>query len=470
MNLKIFQEVKPVTGANVLVGAIYLATVPGTLVNSVVYTGPYTGQTELANFNGLTDAVYIYICWESPDGSATGTQRNNFQVQPNNTGFQVREDLYLTADVSPFFASGTNFYGQDSSLIGWNWSLERKAQGTQKSVENFNKTVAGVTTGNSNTSADGWALAQPGDIIAPAEEFIMHFYPQVVSTSTPTGAKIISTTNLVKVNTSLSASAAGQSFLLQGSGGYFDLILPSIATVPDNTPIFIMSAGGSHINVGINCFSGDQFQWAGFGTNTKIILAQDEQMMIYRFTFPDTSKKWLIGFISESVKLIGEIIWSTSKTVQNTLFADGTATISKTNYARLALFVSGLVATGGAVSGADWGDSFVENGITYFTNHGSYQWDNVSSVFGLPILYETGFVRAVISNPGKLQMYSVGKHVHAQMAGVAPGTGATPPVKLLGFTNVGGVIADANNTDQNDDLGTGDNRPNNIGQYALIRF
>lgn len=461
MNLKIFQETKPVTGANVLVGAIYLNSAPTVLVASFEYVTPYTGQTQLANFNDLVNAVYIYTCYESPDGSASGTIRNTFQVQPNNSGFNAREDLYLTADQSPFLASGTNFYGVDSSLPTWDWYLERKPQGTQKPAVDFNKTKGGVVTTNSDITADGFVLAQAGDVVNALEDFIIHFYPQAVAANAPPASAVISNTNLLTATTTLDLTAAGQAYLLQGAGGYFDVNLPRLSTVAPNKQILFISGGGSHINVGINCFAGDSFQWLS-GTQTKIILGQDEQLIIYRF-----GTTWLISQISPTVKMVGDIVFGLKKLSNpNIIFTDG-SDISKVNYARLAAYVSALVGTSAVVSIANWTNTVVINGFTFFINTSCFGWDNASSTFRLPRFYDTGFIRAVGAGAGLFVPYEVGAHSHEEQVYTALNNGGRKPVGFLNTDNDldgSGVF-----TLDNDDT-TGDNHPNNFGVYASIRY
>src|SRR5271170_2824879 len=131
MNLDIFQETNPVSGSNILVGALYL---DGVFQSSQQYTGPYEGQTQEMVFPSLQNVVYEYRCYESPDGGPDGTIRNDFFVQPSASGYQTRDDLYLIAGVSTnMIANGiNNAYGPDTSLPGWNWSLEHVTQGTQQ--------------------------------------------------------------------------------------------------------------------------------------------------------------------------------------------------------------------------------------------------------------------------------------------------------------------------------------------------
>lgn len=447
MNIGIYQETKPATGSNVLVGAIYKKTAPTVLIASHTWTGPYTGQTQTFSFTGLLNVVYTYICWESTDGTATGTQRNNFDIQPNSNTYTTRDNLTLVADLSPFFASGGSTYGADSSLIGWNWFLERKAQGTQNPGVEYIKTKGGVNTTIDDTAADGWKLAVAGDVIGVSEQFIIHFYPQLAATSTAVLSNLISATNILSVNTTLTSSAIGQSYWLQGSGGFFTVTLPDLATVPDNEPLFFMSCGGSHVNVAINAFTGQTINFYRNSTTgasaSRIILGQGERLALYRVTLGDGSKIWAILWGGEGAAQVGEIVTSYSKIGLNTLFLDGTQNLSRTTYARLWEWISGLDASC-LVTATAWNAAATYDGIAYNTNHGKFNSGDGTTTFGLPKIYELGYLRAlngVVGSgtfngfPGDFQALMMYMHKHAETVGLLPNEPngqAAPPINPVG--------------------------------------
>lgn len=413
MTLNIYQETKPVTGSNRLVAAIYDATAPTIVIASYAFIAPYTGQTQLVSFTGLNNIDYIYICWESTTTAPGGTSRNNFNIVPSNNAFSIREDLFLTADMSSGLVSGTNFYGPDSSLIGWDWYTERVGQGSQTPGSDIIKTIAGVATGISDTNADGWKLAVSGDLVGPLEKYVIHFYPKIATNTGAPTAKLISTTQILSTTAGsvLDSTAVGKSFLLSGAAGYFDVTLPDLGTVPDNKPIFFLSDAGSHVNVGINCFSGQTFQLVPT-SQSKIVLGQGEQLMIYKFTFPSSPAQWLVAQISNGWARVGEIFYSYSNSLPNALWANGDQTISKTNYARLWNFVNGLAS--GKTSPAFYNATTVVNGVTYNINHGKYN-DINGSTFGLPKLHEYGFLRGVDGSArfsGDFGVQQIGKHDH----------------------------------------------------------
>jgi hypothetical protein len=432
----IYQETKPVTGSNHLVAAIYDATNPLVVLQSFAFPGPYTGQTQLVTFTGLSAIDYIYICWESTTTSPGGTARNQFNFVPSVNSLTIREDLFLTADISPFLASGTNFYGQDASLIGWDWYTERIPQGSQKPGTDFIKTIAGVATTPSDPNADGWKLAISGDLVGPNEKYVIHFYPQI-SAGAPAIPNLISSSVVLTANTTLVNTDAGKSFILQGASGYFDVTLPDASTVADNKPYFFLSSGGSHINVGINCFSGQQFVFLG-GTS-KIILAQDEYLTIYKFTFPGPTVKWVIFQISETVKMVGQIVLGYQKTPPNSVWCDGT-TYSKSVYVRLWNFINGLAS--GTIADTSWNNTQTIDGVVYNINHGLF--GMATSTFRVPKIYEYGWIRAAgglnddnsTRAVGSFQPLQMSLHAHDTMTGDFPGEpNGTGPAKTHGNYN-----------------------------------
>jgi hypothetical protein len=494
MTLSIFQQTNPVGAGNTLVAGIYKASAPSVLIAFYEFPGPYTGATQLHTFPGLANVVYNYVLYESPDHLADGTVRNSFSVQPNANAFNFRDPLYLEANTSPFFASGTNFYGQDSSLIGWNWYLEQVASGTQHYAEIWTKTIAGVPTTQDDTTADGWKLTQVGNIIAPDERWVIHFLPQLGAISSPASGTFISGTTLLTANTILDASAVGQAFILQGGGGYLNITLPDINTVPDNEPIFLNSNGGSHINAGITCFSGQFFQWFNNQSNlpstyaSSIYLGQEEDIFVYRFTFPGGAKRWIVCGDKSGMRMVGETIYDYSQLPFNTLFANGQY-LSRTNYARLWAWVQATPNI--LIANSTFDNTSIIHGTSYFINHGKFSDGDGSTTFRLPILWQYGYQRAksgVVGShsnngyPGDLDAQSVGTHTQPTHAfGAITGAGhnwflsnsSGGRYSAGGGDTFGGKM-DAIDTEMktgypdNTNI-DGENLPTSTGIYALIR-
>lgn len=509
MNIGIFQETKPVTGSNVLVGAIYKKTAPSTLISSHLWTGPYTGQTQTFTFAGVLPVVYIYICWESPDGSPSGTARNQFEIQPNSNTYNTRDNLTLISDESAFFSSGGTTYGPDSSLLSWNWYLERKAQGTQNDgtvgSPEYIKTKAGVDTTIDDTTANGWRLAVAGDVVGVNEQFIVHFYPQLAASSVSIISNTISNTQRLTMDTLLDNSAPGQSFLLQGNGvGYFKVTLPDINTVPTNEPIYFISAGGNHVNVGIFSFSG---QRVNFFKNSPdltiytdhIYLGQCETLAVYKMLGGDiATPMWVVMNGGEGYLRVGEMITGYSNKHLNSLFLDGTQGLSRATFARCWEWVQTLDSAC-VVTAAAWNNTTTKDGISYNINHGKFNSGDGNTTFGLPKIYELGFLRALNGAsgagtfngfPGDLQALMLFIHKHAETVGLLPNEPngqAAPPTNPIGgaidmglYKNPGGVNVDMTSTPMNNaaagaignilaQIGN-ENRPSNFGVYMSIRI
>lgn len=497
MNLSIYQETKPV-GGNQLVMALSKKTAQTVILHTFALPTPYTGQTQLHTFLGLENVVWYYQLFESPDGSPTGTVRNYFDIQPNQNSYNTRDDLYLVADISPFFVSGPSAttYGPDPSLIGWNWSLERIAQGTQQINVKYIKTKGGVDTTQDDLDADGWRLGVAGDLIGPNEEWCFHFLPQLAATSSPGAVSLISATNILTANTTLDNSAVGQCFWLMGGGGYFEVQLPDAATVPDNQPIYFMSNGGAHVNVSLKCFAGQQIQWfknkADLASNTlasRIVLGQIENMALYKLTMPDSSFRWVILYGAEGVKAVGEIVSSYSRIGLNYLFLDGTQGLSRTTYARAWDFISGLDPSC-VVTALQWAATTIIDSQTYNTNHGKFNSGDGVSTFGLPKVFEFGFLRAKsgVSGigsdgfPGDMNALMLLTHKHDSYTGLIPGAprgkgasksagkyggAATTETDLVSepYRNVGANTVSAPVTRCG-----AENRPDNYGVYMSMKI
>ena len=493
MNLSLWQKTNAVPAGFTLVMAISKKTTPTVIVAYYELPGPYTGQTQLHTFTGLQNVVYYYQLFQSPDHLADGTVLNYFDVQPNQNAYNIRDNLYLRADISSFFASNTNFYGQDSSLIGWNWYLESPSLGTLNYGETWTKTVAGVATTIDDLAADGFKYLQAGYLIGNDERAVIHFYPQLSATSTPQSSTMISQTTLLTTTTTLTNSAAGQEFELEGGGGYFQVNLPDIATVPDSVPIFFNSAGGSHVNVGIAAFAGQVLQWfdnqANLGSNTRasiIYLGQGENIWISRFTYPDGSKRWLVKGDTAGIRMVGETVYDWSKMPLNTVLANGQY-LSRANYARLWAWVQNLEA-GCLIADSSFDNTSSFDGANYFINHGKYTTGDGSTTFRVPNLTSTsgagaGFLRMIDGSgrlPGSFQIDSMAIHQHEGTTGTlgsslfgkgrsrlkgnynGQATGQTDLVSIPGII-VGAVYQDIQKISY-------ENRPINNGAYGLIRF
>lgn len=507
MNLSLYQQTKPVAPGASLVMGISKKSAQDIILFSYQLPGAYTGQTQLHTFAGIDDVMWYYQLFESPDGTPTGTVRNYFDVQPNVNSYATRDDLYLTADVSDFFTSGTNGYGiavgeVDGSLVGWNWSLERVGAGTRQVGVKYVKTkvVAAVVvdTTNDDTDATGWRLLVDDDLIGPNEEWCIHFYPQLQAVTSPSTGKLISATRILTANTSLDNTAIGQAFWLKGGGGYFEVTLPDLATVPDNEPLYFMSDGGMHINVGLKCSAGQSIQWypnqADLASDTrasKIVLGQQEKIAFYKITLADSSVRWLILYGGEEAKMVGEKLFIYSKIPHNTIQGLG-QTLSRTNYARLWAHVQTLEA-GCLIADGSFNATSEFDGANYYINHGKYTTGDGATTFRVPLLAAgagtgVGFLRMVDGTTRTVASFMVdtmADHVHEETIGTLSGSsggtlfGEGSVTRNKGnyngrgagkgdLTDKAGLVVGS--TFQHSDKLSYESSPANYGVYGLIRY
>jgi hypothetical protein len=504
MNLSLFQQTKPVGAGHSLVMAISKKSAQNIILHYFELPLAYTGQTQLHTFAGIDNVMWYYQLFESPDGTPTGVVRNYFDVEPNANTYASRDDLYLVADIDDFLDSNTSGYGVDplavdTSLVGWNWSLERVGQGTRQVGVKYAKTkvVGGVVTDTTNddVEATGFRLLDIGDLVGPNEEWCIHFYPQLQAVSTPTTSGVISATRILTANTTLDNTGIGQSFWLKGAGGYFEVTLPDLATVPDNEPIYFMSDGGSHVNVGLKCFAGQSIQWyknaADLSSDTRatrIVMGQQQKLTMYKVTLDDSSVRWLIlgGFEDRKV---GQIISHYTKIPINTIFADGSE-ISRSVYVALWEQVQVLQALTPAavVTKTAWETTQTFDGVNYKVNYGKYHLGDGSTTFGVPRLYAgaasgVGFLRLVDGTgrlPTSFQVDAYPSHQHEDTIGTLTASlfGKGPTRTKGNYNGLGSGPTDLSGPPglvvgsafQDSQKLSYESRPANFGVYGLINI
>lgn len=375
----------PANPANYLVAAIYDASAPSVLVDSIPLPKPYTGASINISFLNVDPIVYDFILWESADTTPTGVQRNTFSLQPSNQTVQVRADLYLIADLTPGFASGGNSY-TDTTLAGWTYGLERVPQGTLP---------LGLAY---TTTATSWTLFAAGDVISPGEAFVLHFLPIAINTPLQTPNQL-SGTVIITGNTSLSNTDVGKGFLIQGAGPVLTITLPDIGIVGDLKFMNFYSSGGSHVNANIIPFGSNTILWP---TSTKIVLGQCEQLKLFK-----ANGVWNVDASSLGIIMVGEIVEQYKKQPINTLFGNG-ALVSRTTYSRLWDYVQSL-ESGVVVPDANWANTDTDGN---FINKGRYSFGDGSTTFRVPLLYLYGFTKGIDGSsrlPGSFDEGQVGE-------------------------------------------------------------
>lgn len=500
MDLNIFQETNPVSGSNVLVGAIYKNSAPTTLVDSFIYPGPYTGQTQTHTFPSILNVAYRYVCWESPDGTASGTVRNDFVVQPSNNAYQTRDDVYLTAGIDPNINAGGQSYTPDPSLIGWKWRLERGLIGPLKYTRDYVKTINDgstiVDTTEDDTNANGWRLTND-TFINNNEDFIIHFEPQIAVLNTPTQATILTAIQFITTNTTLDASAKGKSNILQGSSAFFTVTLPNANLFADGDVLYFASAGGIHVNVMLQSQNGNNIigsksivDFTSGSRIGRIVLAQNETITLVKCTDTGSNACWYVLQTDGGWTKVGEQLLGYAQEI-NTLPLDGRE-ISRSTYLRLWDWVNTLPSTMLIVRDGSSGWSKIQNlGVNnqpYYVNRGLFHQGDGLTTFGLPDLTNYGFQRTVTAaNAGLFRPNRIPSHKHT-MHGEGTIAGSGGPYYLSrsngnGYSGAGSNIFGGRpfgsgpdttmktGSDNADTTGTQyENEPNSYGIIPLIRI
>jgi hypothetical protein len=319
--------------------------------------------------------------------------------------------------------------------------------------------------------ADPNAIDTPQPSIQPGEKFIIHFQPQITLASnvSTSSAGLFSSSFDITADVVLTAADMGKCGMISGAGDHLDVTLPSLAAVPDNKTIIFLSEGGNHLNAGIKAAGTDTFKFLG-GTPSILNMGRSEYLTIFK-----KNNKWNV-IAQGNFKTVGEVINQYSNdpaVVLNTVFADGSV-LSRVAYARLWKYVLSLDASE-VVNDTDWNNASLNNKGKYSTGDGS-------TTFRVPMLYATGFLRAVdgvARKAGSQEAAQFPDHKHAQSIGTLP-AGSTPDGHGPSSQNQGRYAGSAvgqpdltSSPKQADgtafpSLGS-ENRPANTGIYKLIR-
>lgn len=447
------------SNSNYLVCSVAAASAPGTILQTIAPTKagspPYYPNPFQVTFTGLTyGTAYIFTLWESPDMTAQGLVRNSSEFTALGQAISVRASLFIIADTTAGFSSGQESY-VDTSLAGWTYDLENRGQGTMNPVIEY--TVSGT---------GGWTIIT-GEVIQPAQVFVMHFLPQI-ATAPPPPAAGVSTGVVLTANTVIDNTYNNKEICLQGEvPQFFTVTLPSLSTVTDYSFFWFNSSGGSHVNVVIACAGTDKIQR---NTQiTQIILGQNEELKIYK-----ARGLWYIERVSEGVDKIGQYLLSPVGSAFNLLNLAG-AQIARNIYYRFCLWV---LATQSPVAQGSWANT---DSAGNFINKGFYGTGDGSTTIQLPLI--TGFLTSIngSSSPGRFSIQNVGTHKH--LVGLAIPGGARPvavyeetnqdmpgsALNSLGQNNAGvanqsltGLIFDPATSTKNTNTV---NKPNDTGLY-----
>lgn len=489
-------------------------------------------------FTNVSPQLYKVILWESSNGTASGRIENSFvvTVSAGNAVTNIRTDLFLIGGVTTDFPVGSTSYS-DPSLVGWLYRTGKEGYGIlQPSIDYIKDTVNGGFSGlspiqqgeviyiqfqpqnatatlrddvfltvntspniNSGTSdyadgtlagliydvfENGFGILQPnkdmtinpnggwsliGRQFQDGQTFVEMFQPnfqQQAAQPSPYSGTLV-----VTADTPLTNADCGKSILIMGIGTHLQITLPLLATVNDFQTFNFNSCGGNHINVNIVTLGTDGIQRKiPVG---EVILAQDEQLRIYK-----ALDNWQVDYISPTVDMVGQVIYSYDKNELNTVLANG-AIYQRADLNRLFKWMFYLPDI--SVSDSIWPNVTNGNAI----NRGYYTMGTNGNDFRVPDLTTYGIVRNVDGNSrlaASLQPQNIGQHDHVTHGkGGIPSDGNTFRFlsRLLGnkrYAAGGGNDSLGGDTNPDTVMRTGDNstdpenRMSNTGIYCLIRI
>jgi len=475
--LSISSQTTLLNPANNLVFALYDASAPTVLLESIAPPKPYGNPLQITFlYNCINGHVYLFELWESTNTTPTGAVRNSSNITINGNTVNVRTDEYLEVDVTTNLLSGATEY-EKADYENWYLSIERIGQGTmtpdsapdisQPQYERLN---------NDNTPNDlgpKIRLLTVDDTFQPGEKFVVRFLPQIVVAPPPaTPSGLFGQGRVITADESLTVADVGKALLLKSATSELNIGLPSLALVPDFSFIYLFSTGGNHINASIPADGSDTILYpTGL---SKIILGQCETAILYK-----GFGVWNVLGDLNGVKQVGELVYNYGQDEINTILCSGQLLL-RSEYPRLWAFVQTLDA-GSVVSDAAWTGTtqVVDTGgvnITYHTKKGCFSTGNGSTTFRVPLL-TNAFIRGVdgtVRVPGPLEIQTLQRHGHRVNTG-GNGSGANPGKSLVRQSYNGDGYGSAGTGEGTggpyiERVGSDEGKPSNNGAYLLMRF
>lgn len=442
---------QPRVGTNSFVVALYLVSAPTVLLQSVTPTKsgtvPYYTNPFQVEFTGLTDnLMYRVILWESSDGGADGIVRGSMDFPANGASINFRDDLHIYGGDTGATINQPTYV--DTSLVGWDYSLEEVGNGTLDAV---NRPVYTVNSGG------GWTLTN-GENIQQDQHFVMHFQPQI-SPSVPGTPSLVSSGQILAVNTTLDATYVNQALYLRGTASNFAITLPSLAVIGDYQQIIFYSDGGNHINVSIDCAGSDMIYRKV--PVAEIVLAQDEKLTLFK-----ANGTWNVADISETVDMVGQLVWSHNNSEPGCLLLNGNASVPIADYKRLYNKIMGR-GSNGFISLASWA-----------ANPGKFAWTTPSVNMTIPNAANGEYFYVNNGNSGVFRQFMALAHQHQTLSGSSTsslfGKGLSILLKLFGsgtVTNNSDLTGPMCDTGGNPLANTGSTvRPISQSIFVHVRF
>lgn len=310
--------------SNVFVEAIYLVSAPSVLVDAITPTkgsvAPFYANPFQCVFPDLVQgALYRVILYESEDGTASGDVRCSMDIDANGQTVTMRSDLHIYGgDAGATIGQPTYV---DTSLVGWEYSLEEANAGTLDPVNRPQVTI---------NNAGGWTLIN-GENIQQDQHFIHHFQPQI-STAIPSAPSLINSGQILTDSITLDQTYVNQDLYLRGVNSNFIITLPTLSIIGDYQQLIFKSDGGIHKTVRILCAGSDMiFRRTSV---TYIDLGIDEKLVLIK-----ANGVWNVDNDLVNLDRVGEMFWSDQEDIKNTLSLNAQQ-VSTNDYPRITDFVN----------------------------------------------------------------------------------------------------------------------------------
>jgi hypothetical protein len=460
MTISVAAQASLINSANNFVFALYDASAPSVLLESIAPAKPYANPLQVTfTYNCLSGKIYNIKLFESADTTPSGAVRGSFSQSANGSTVLIRATEYLQVGVTPGLTAGETLY-EDTSWLNWNYKVTRNPDvmipdDTTNTDPNYHKEATG-----------GFSLIVPGDQFQPGEDFIIEFEPQVTPITAGTPSAIFSTGRIITANESLDNTDLDQALIIQSATSKINVKLPLLATIGDFKFVYLYSCGGSHKNAVIATQGSDKINYNG--DKGEIILGQCEALKVYK-----AFGKWQVDNDLPGVRQAGELLYNYFKDELNTLECKGQL-INREDYPRITAYVNTLDADS-VVTDSAWTSTFQTiDGVTVYTKKHCFSSGDGSTTIRLPLLNNTVLkgIDGTTRKAGSFQMDQILDHAHG-----TPHSSNTPNTnsgyvsgsnKVNDETNkTGGAI----NTDGSAMVRKGnENLVRNAGVYALIRI
>jgi len=450
--------------------ALFEASAPTVEVAASDQLAPPHVASRQLQFLDLDPVIHIARLYVTDGSNPTGTIIATFSIDPRFPGVELKAPMFIYAGTTPGFDVGDfQFTDPDDELVGWDYSVDIRGMGKLDPETEV------------DTTGPGYMILIPDYQLQDNELHIITFEPKLIvySADTDSAASLFKAVEVVDADRALVAADAGKMFLVQSLTSTITITLPEIDSVAASKIFWFTSQGGSHKNAVIEVDGSDseKIDYA-FGENTQLVLGQSEQLMVYKWIDPDDSgnRRWKVAMASDGILKVGELFFHgkyDAGDLINALQCAGQL-VDRDVYPRLWAYVQGLDASM-LVSDATWSGSASEKG-KFSTGDGS-------TTFRLPLLYETGFIKAVdgpTRKAGSLEAQS-NENLYAQFdpnvsqdfymnKTTVPSWNSNWYAQDTSGDSASAVVSARTTGLTVGSLGTGTIRPANIGAYLLIRI